>query len=392
MSSPRLQVRRLVELVHDSPKMAVIATAGAGGQALAWLLGTPGASKTVLEAVVPYNESAMAEFLGRRPARYVSGATAKEMAQSAYKKALRLRNSHIPVVGLACTASIATVRPKRGAHCCYVAAWDQTGVTSYRLKLTKGARDRSAEEDVVSRLILRALADSCGVEQEIPLGLLDDERLEVNRVVHGGLIRRLIEAATVRGHGDGLQSVIVYPDGEMAENEPVGTAVLPGSFNPLHSGHEKLAQVASEMLGDRVVFEISVVNVDKPHLEEAEVWRRLRQFHGEWSVVLTRAPTFREKAVLFRGSTFVIGWDTLVRLLEASYYGRQEADVHAALEEIRRSGCRFLVAGRMNSGAFRTLADVAINEEFAELFEAIPESRFRADIASTELRSSGSAS
>ena len=375
-------------MVHGSPTMAVIATAGGGGQALGWLLGTPGASKTVLEAVVPYNEKAMAEFLGHQPDKYVSETTAIEMAQSAYNKALRLRTSQIPIVGLACTATIATDRPKWGEHRCYVAAWDNTGVTSYGLSLTMGSRDRSGEEDVVSRIILRALADSCGVEEEVPLALLDGERLEVQRIAHAGPLRKLIEAARIRGSGGGSNSVTVYPDGDMVADEPVLAGVLPGSFNPLHRGHEKLAQVASEMLGDRVVFEMSVVNVDKPPLEESEVLRRLHQFHGKWRVVLTRAATFREKAGLFRKCPFVIGSDTLVRLVDSSYHGGEDAQVHAALSEIRKSGCRFLVAGRTYMGVFRTLADVTIPEEFAELFEAIPESRFRDDVASTELRPS----
>ena len=62
-------------------------------------------------------------------------------------------------------------------------------------------------------------------------------------------------------------------------------------------------------------------------------------------------------------------------------------DMDLAFAKIREEGCRFLVAGRVDDGGFRTLADVAIPREFTDLFEAIPESRFRADVSSTELRS-----
>ena len=172
----------------------------------------------------------------------------------------------------------------------------------------------------------------------------------------------------------------------MAVNEPVKAGVLPGSFSPLHQGHERLAQVASEMLGEQVVLEISVINVDKPPLDEQEVRRRICPIQGRWCVVLTRAPTFREKAALFPGCTFVAGWDTAVRLVDPRYHGGKEAAVQAALGEIRASGCRFLVAGRFHDGAFRTLADIAIPREFADLFEPIPESRLRFDISSTDLR------
>lgn len=185
MSGFEQQIERLVARIHASPTMAVVVVAGAGGQALAWLLGVPGASKTVLEATVPYSRASMAEYLGQEPAEYVSAETAIAMAQAAYGRALRLRESDAPdtpVVGLACTASIATERSKRGEHRCCVATWDgAAGATTYSLELEKGRRDRAAEDEVVSRLILHALAESCGVPPDLPLGLHDGERLDVTR-------------------------------------------------------------------------------------------------------------------------------------------------------------------------------------------------------------------
>ena len=60
-------VRRQIESVHASPTMAVMAIAGGASRALAWLLGVPGASRTVLEAVVPYSPSALEDHLGYAP-------------------------------------------------------------------------------------------------------------------------------------------------------------------------------------------------------------------------------------------------------------------------------------------------------------------------------------
>ena len=403
-------IHSLVELIHASPTRTVVAVAGAGGQALAWLLNVPGASQTVLEAIVPYGGRSMAEFLRHDPAQYVSTETASDMAASAYRRALKLREAGEPVVGLGCTATIATDRAKRGGHRCCVASWEDLGVTTYNLKLAKGQRDRLGEEDVVSRLVLHALAQACGINRELPLGLLPDDRLEVEHTDHDGLLRQFLAGVGLSSqsksiapttespasttataeHGQEprseVRTVTVHPDGHMAVNEPVRAGVLPGSFSPLHQGHERLALVASEMLGEQVVLEISVTNVDKPPLDEQEVRRRICPIHGRWCVVLTRAPTFREKAVLFPGCTFVIGWDTAVRLVDPSYHGEEEAAVKAALGRIRAAECRFLVAGRFHDGVYRTLADVAIPQEFTDLFEPIPESRFRFDSSSTELR------
>ncbi len=197
------------------------------------------------------------------------------------------------------------------------------------------------------------------------------------------LIRRLLDPEA------GVRVLIVERDGSMSPGARLeAPALLPGSFNPLHHGHELLAAAATEQLGREVTFELSVVNVDKPALAAGEVLRRVEQFRGRWRVALTRAPTFIEKARLFPGVAFVLGWDTAVRLVEPRYYDG-EAGMRAALEEMRGLGCRFLVAGRTLDGAFRTLEDIAIPADLASMFEAIPETRFRADVSSTELRGQG---
>jgi hypothetical protein len=197
----------------------------------------------------------------------------------------------------------------------------------------------------------------------------------------GAAIEALVAGAA------GVEFVCVGLDGQAATDGRIeGVALLPGSFNPLHHGHEALAAVAGELLQREVLFELSVVNVDKPPLALEDVERRAAQFAGRWRVLLTRAPRFVEKARLFPGSTFVIGWDTAVRLVHPRYYGDSEAGMRGALAEMRDLGARFLVAGRASAGGFRTLAHAELPEEFAPMFEAIPEALFRADVSSTELR------
>lgn len=374
-------IQTIIQEIHATPTLAVVAVAGAGSQAIAWLLGVPGASRSVLEVVVPYGRRAMVDLLGHEPAQFVSPATARDMARAAHRRAVRLREGSSPVVGLACTASIATDRPKRGEHRCCVATWDDAGVATYNLPLAKGQRDRDGEEEVVSRLIIQALARACGLEVELPLGLIEGERTEFRSQTHPNPIQRLLTGQA--------STVTIYPNGQMMVDELFQiTAVLPGSFSPLHQGHEQLAHVAAEILGAEVTFELSVVNVDKPPLREAEIQERLRQFDGPHRVVLTRAETFRQKADVFPGATFVIGWDTATRLVHPRYYGGSEQAMLTALAEIWAAGCRFLVAGRQHDGRFRTLADVPIPQGFTPLFQSIPEARFRADISSTALRSS----
>ena len=133
-------------------------------------------------------------------------------------------------------------------------------------------------------------------------------------------------------------------------------------------------------------YELSVTNVDKPALSEAEVLKRLAQFADNETVILTRAETFVKKARLSPGRTFVIGWDTAIRLVAPRYYGDDTGEMMVALAELLASGTRFLVAGREDQRIFKTLKDVPVPKGFEGLFRDVPEDQFREDISSTQLR------
>ena len=381
MARAPAEVYRLIERLHASETMAVVAVAGAGSQAISQLLAVAGASRTVLEVRFLYAPGSLTDFLGYEPRQFVGAETARALARCAYGRAARLRPNRAPVVGVACTATIATDRPKRGGHRCHVASWGQTGATTYSLEMTKGLRDRAGEEVVVSNLILRALVEHSGIDVDVPLDLDDAECLNTDRVRYGDPI-----SALLAGHVD---AVLASTDGTMLADDKIRGGLLPGSFDPFHEGHEALIAAASEILKSEVSFELSVVNVDKAPLREEEVRARIAQMAGRWPVAVSRAPGFADKARLFPGCTFVIGWDTATRLFDPRYYGGDDLLMLRAIDEIRRLGCRFLVAGRVANGAFQTLDDLRVPREFEDMFASIPESMFRMDLSSTELRLAG---
>jgi endonuclease/exonuclease/phosphatase family metal-dependent hydrolase len=175
------QIETLIARIHATPTLAMIVFAGAGSQALFWLHRVAGSSRTVLEALDTYAATSLGDFLGYTPAQFVAPATATAMARRAYERALVLRRGEEPVVGLACTATIATDRPKRGEHRAHVAVADGRQVALYSLHLAKGKRDRAGEEEMVSRLMIQALAEACGIETPSLLELHPSERLEVRR-------------------------------------------------------------------------------------------------------------------------------------------------------------------------------------------------------------------
>ena len=151
-----------------------------------------------------------------------------------------------------------------------------------------------------------------------------------------------------------------------------------------------MAQAAESVLNQPVVFELAAVNVDKPPLLADEILARTSQFAGRYPVLVSDAPTYIGKARLYPGATFVVGYDTAVRIFAPRYYNHSVDQMMAALAEIEALGCHFLVAGRVDEqGVFRSLADVDIPARFASLFSPIPETLFRRDISSTTLRSTG---
>ena len=281
-------------------------------------------------------------------------------------------------------------------------------------------------------------------------------------------------------------------------NAPIGreTLVVPGSFNPLHCGHTRLAAAAMRKLGgggvltpgagadssaadgtapptplscepedyplstssgagggsgrgnstrrmtpppSRVVFELSAANVDKPPLPRGTIVRRVAQFvsvdptTGEdvptaghppvspYPIVVTNAPRFVDKAALFPGAAFAIGYDTAARLVEPRYYGGDAAAMELQLLRLALGGTRFVVAGRVegavapalppgsssssssgSSGSSSRSMSVAPSPRFLTLDDLLPaippllvrsglfvgltEEEFREDVSSTELR------
>ncbi len=176
-------------------------------------------------------------------------------------------------------------------------------------------------------------------------------------------------------------------DGSLRTVGPKPLVLLSGSFNPLHDGHRQLAWTAQKRLGKSVAFELSIVNVDKPEIASEEVRRRLQQFIGLAPVYVTRAMSFERKAMLFPNAVMVVGADTADRIVAPRYYGNDPAQRDRALMNIRRQGCRFLVAGRINAeGCFVEMNSIEIPEAFHDLFEGLGEEEFRVDVSSSLLR------
>ncbi|MCA9922558.1 MAG: hypothetical protein KC419_19345 [Anaerolineales bacterium] len=376
------ETQHLVQTIHDHSAKLIMVTAGAGTQALSDLLGVPGASRTLLEALVPYSEAAFDDFLGQTPPKYVDANTAKLMAGRALTRARWLCNKQLPLIGLACTATIITDRPKKGEHRAHIATWQNERLVHTKIRLQKGARDRVGEEDVVSRLMLNTFASACGLAQQLPIPLLPGDSLIVDESNFATAAQKL--------HQHESDFFAISAHGRLRIKNVSPPLLLSGAFNPLHEGHLALAQTAASLWNQPIAFELAAMNVDKPPLSPEIILDRVAQFAGRWPIYVTNAPTFTEKARLFPGATFVVGYDTAVRILHPRYYNHSRQEMMAALTEVQQQGCRFLVGGRLDdTGTFQDINALHIPADLQGLFIGIPADKFRSDISSTELRATG---
>eukprot|EP00535_Pseudo-nitzschia_heimii_P009430 CAMPEP_0197181600 /NCGR_PEP_ID=MMETSP1423-20130617/5840_1 /TAXON_ID=476441 /ORGANISM="Pseudo-nitzschia heimii, Strain UNC1101" /LENGTH=698 /DNA_ID=CAMNT_0042631887 /DNA_START=52 /DNA_END=2148 /DNA_ORIENTATION=- len=232
---------------------------------------------------------------------------------------------------------------------------------------------------------------------------------------------------------------------------PNRSLVFPGSFNPVHVGHLGLANASIKTLekhepyvhprrhNDKpIFFEISLTNADKPSIDPKIVASRVKKFielassasnridHDggdddgflpapsfpqQWGIVLTRAPLFEEKLKILRSNVlnrlegpgdsprinFVIGTDTMVRILNPKYYrDRSEANMIASLLELKASGAGFTVGGRLEQSTSDPASPprfvsgreelVGLPDEVASMFTIMEESEFRVDLSSSEIR------
>jgi len=377
--------QQLISALHASGRKAALAITGGGSGAIGELLRIPGGSRLLIEAQVPYDELALASFLGFSPMQACSTDTAIAMARTVRTRAASLVPADTELVGLGATAALVSDRPRKGEHRFHIACNTSSRITHCTGVMSKGRRDRAAEEDLVSHAIVLWLARACGIAAPSPRDLLEaDEHFAEATIATNDSIDQLLA-------GD-VDRVTAQPDGQLLLSAPRPGVLLPGSFNPVHAGHVLLARIAEELRQQPLAFEISVTNVDKPPLAGPTVRHRLAQFAWKSPVELTRAPTFLEKSRLFPKSTFVIGADTAERLVAPKYYGEDADQMHLALEEIASSGGSFLVAVRRDAaGHVRALSDIPVPSRFADLFTEIPEHRFRLDTSSSELRALGRA-
>lgn len=353
MSSPTIQT------LHDSPWQGVLHVTGGGVSLLSELLGVAGASRTVLDATIPYANNALTQLLGRAPEQASSAATARALAMAAFQRASILGEAG-SYFGLGCTASLVTDRKKRGQTRAHWAI--QTATATYGFYQGLDPQQPRSEQE---RLLRERLIESLGA----------------------ALLNQTWSGATM----DSWEADPVWH--ELLGNRPYrwcsgnhdGQLILPGSFNPVHKGHYEMVKVAQDICGKPCAFELTLRNADKPDLDYLSVRERLNAIEG-CDVWLTNQANFVDKAELFPQATFVLGTDTMSRIGELRFYDESTQNRDTAIRRLQELGIRFLVLGRLEGQRFVSLDDLSLPPSLRTLCQGVPESVYRNDQSSTQLR------
>jgi nicotinic acid mononucleotide adenylyltransferase len=332
---------------------------GGGASLIAEILNTPGASSTVLEASVPYAAASLADLLGRAPDQACSPSTARQLAMAGYDRAQALGSGEL--FGFGCTASLATNRKKKGVHRAHWAI--QTATDTFTFSATFDAA-RVAEEALLLEQMWHTLRH-CLITHSEPV---DDALLEIHARANPEQ-RPLLQPAPYK----------------YCVGTGTGELLLPGSFNPIHDGHREMLKVAEDLTGLDGAFELAVRNADKPSLDYLTIEERLAAA-GDDTVWLTNTPTFEGKALLFPGTTFALGVDTLARIGQLRFYQNHVDLMDKALDTFAEQNVRFLVFGRVDDEKFVTLDDLDIADALRDRCTGVPESTYRNDTSSTAIR------
>lgn len=377
--------QELHDLLIQTNSLLHVSSTGAGPSLQRDLWGIPGCSQYLVGFFTPYARTQLHSFLGHPPEdSYVTMSVAYDLAMASYIRSAEHKVETVSSgnpVGIGITAAVASSRIPRGdqqAFICIVTS-DAILETSIVFDKAVGAEERLNQDGIISKTVLVLLTQA----------LRGDVSAEV----------------LAKNQGTALERFYRYPvfltDGTRHPRTEGGgnSAYMPATLNPIHDGHRTMAAAAEKYLSPegpgtiKVSYLVSSTSPHKGQLSVQEMLLKAGMLRAErWkghshsrSVEFTHdEPLFLDKARKRPNSVFVIGADTMQRMLDPKW----GPSIDALLSELKNLGAKFLVMGRVVDGAFMTCRDIKVPWPHGNLFEPI---EGRVDLSSSEIRTKDAA-
>ena len=294
----------------------VAAITGGGSGFIGNYLQKGGKSSEFLEAIVPYGQSALVDFLGITPDKFCSHETASQMSSVARERALKLapETPFEDAVGIGVTASLHKEgeRPDRLNHAYISLVKGNTHVIcggtldkdEWAYRVNKEKPLRQFQEEYLSECIESVLAGSITWSG---FTNIDHKWYILNKElynVYTGQAKSCLVSENTFVNNSGFSYDII----------------VPGSFNPLHDGHLGILRYLQKYrYSSRIYLDLSIKNFEKPPIDYCSLSSRIGQIEAATAglidgIVVTSAATFEEKLKIYRWPTFAIGVDTFNRI------------------------------------------------------------------------------
>jgi nicotinic acid mononucleotide adenylyltransferase len=363
--------QNLVFSIQDKSCQLVMAITGGGTEVIGELLRYGGGSKTLSEAVVPYSQPSFDSFVKGKPDKYCSITAARDLAMASFQRAIFL-NPNSPLdklIGLGATSSLTKESERAGReHKIHIAVQTADKTFSFSPSLVD-VFGRLDQETKTAEFILKMIAFSCGIETDLSEVDIFKADKSICNVVLGF---EKLASKSIQNNLDSSKDRIIFS----------------GAFNPIHEHHISMIKKIKEIKSIPVDLELCVRNVDKPALNYKEIDNRLKFIENlnldcVEKIHLTGCSTFAEKSKCFPNCSFLVGWDTLVRICDPKYGKLDEV-----IDCFKKNRIKFLVFHRISNGESTEKESLdKIHPQILEISEFFGSNVLSpSDISSTKIR------
>jgi hypothetical protein len=265
--------------------------------------------------------------------------------------------------------------------------------------------NRLQEEEIVEKILLDLVAVACNIEDRCWQFDSDDGQYgscyaTATSCHHADLPSLLNNPSSHAYIVFKLKGSKKFPEGipkkEFEDPANQKRAILSASFNPIHDGHRRMRAITSQRTGLPCHLELTLRNAAKLPLDYLSLQERLHSLRDETGfLIISNASTFVDKAWLFPNTTFAVGHDTAMRIMDSKYYGSSSQSLEFMYQNLIDLDASFLVFGRTTAdNTFQTIDPTEPScfpesmsyKYWSKHCHVVPESEFRQDVSSTSIR------